>query len=310
MMTKPNISVNIGQIRMENPVMNGAGTFGYGGEYKDLMGKLGAFVTKSITLRPKAGNRVPRALDLNMGCMLNAIGLHNVGLEALIKEKLPYLRQFKVPVIVSIAGDTVEDYREIAKRLNSKEEIVGLEVNISCPNVKKGGVAFGTDPKIAYEVVKGVCEEATELTVITKLSPNVTDITEIARSVVKAGTDAISLINTITGMAIDIHTKKPILADTTGGLSGPVIKPIGVRMVWECYNCVCKDANIPIIGMGGISNYKDAIEYILAGATAIAVGTTNFYNPNVINVITQGIRRYLLKEEIDDVKKLVGCLRT
>jgi dihydroorotate dehydrogenase (NAD+) catalytic subunit len=181
---------------------------------------------------------------------------------------------------------------------------------IRCPNVKKGGVAFGTDPKIAYEVVKGVCEEATGLTVITKLSPNVTDITEIARSVVKAGTDAISLINTITGMAIDIHTKKPILADTTGGLSGPVIKPIGVRMVWECYNCVCKDANIPIIGMGGISNYKDAIEYILAGATAIAVGTTNFYNPNVINVIIQGIRKYLLKNEIDDVKELVGSLQT
>lgn len=309
-MTKPKISVNIGQIRMENPVMNAAGTSGYGYEYKDLMGKLGAFVTKSITLKPRKGNRVPRALDLNMGCMLNAIGLHNVGLEALIKEKLPYLRQFEVPIIVSIAGDTVEDYREIAKRLNSKEEIVGLEVNISCPNVKKGGVAFGTDPKIAYEVVKGVCEVATELTVITKLSPNVTDITEIARSVVKAGTDAISLINTITGMAIDIHTKKPILADTTGGLSGPVIKPIGVRMVWECYKCVCKDANIPIIGLGGISNYKDAIEYILAGSTAIAVGTTNFYNPNVIKDIIQGIESYLQKEEIDDVNKLVGSLRT
>ena len=309
-MTKPKISVNIGQIRMENPVMNAAGTSGYGSEYKDLMGKLGAFVTKSITLKPRKGNRVPRALDLNMGCMLNAIGLHNVGLEALIKEKLPYLRQFEVPIIVSIAGDTVEDYREIAKRLNSKEEIVGLEVNISCPNVKKGGVAFGTDPKIAYEVVKGVCEVATELTVITKLSPNVTDITEIARSVVKAGTDAISLINTITGMAIDIHTKKPILADTTGGLSGPAIKPIGVRMVWECYKCVCKDANIPIIGLGGISNYKDAIEYILAGSTAIAVGTTNFYNPNVIKDIIQGIESYLQKEEIDDVNKLVGSLRT
>jgi dihydroorotate dehydrogenase (NAD+) catalytic subunit len=309
-MTEPNISVNIGQIRMENPVMNGAGTSGYGAEYTDLMNILGAFVTKSITLKPRKGNRVPRALDLNMGCMLNAIGLQNVGLEALIKEKLPYLRQFKVPVIVSIAGDTVEDYIEIAKRLNAKEEIVGLEVNISCPNVKKGGATFGTDPKIAYEVVKGVCEEATELTVITKLSPNVTDITEIARSVVKAGTNAISLINTITGMVIDIHTKKPILADTTGGLSGPVIKPIGVRMVWECYKYVCKDANIPIVGMGGISNSEDAIEYILAGATAIAVGTTNFYNPDVTKKIIQGIKKYLQKEDIADVKKLVGSLRT
>lgn len=290
--------------------MNGAGTLGYGSEYKDLMNKLGAFVTKSVTLKPRKGNRVPRAIDLNMGCMLNAIGLQNVGLDAFIKDKVPYLRQFKVPVIVSIAGDTIEQYGEIAKRLNPIEEIVGLEINISCPNVKRGGVAFGTNPKIAYEVVKGVCEEAPELTVITKLSPNVTDITEIARSVVDAGTDAISLINTITGMAIDIHTKKPILADTTGGLSGPVIKPIGVRMVWECYKSVCKDANIPIIGMGGISNYEDAVEYILAGATAVAVGTANFYNPKAIKEIISGIEGYLRKKEIGDVKKLVGSLET
>lgn len=307
-MTKPNMAVTIGRIRMKNPVMNASGIAGYGSEYRALMDLLGAFVTKSITLNPREGNKVPRALDLNKTCMLNAIGLHNVGLRVFIGKKLPYLRQFDVPIIVSIAGDTVEEYREIAKTLNPQEEIVGLEINISCPNVKKGGMAFGTDPKIAYEVVKGVCEEATDLTVITKLSPNVTNITEIARSVVNAGTNAISLINTITGMAIDIHTKKPILADITGGVSGPLLKPVGVRMVWECYQAVCKGANIPIIGMGGIFSYEDAIEYMLAGATAIAVGTAIFHDPDVIKNIIIGFEKYLQEQNINDISKLVGIL--
>lgn len=309
-MPKTNMAVSIGRIRMNNPIMNASGIAGYGSEYGALMDILGAFVTKSITLTPREGNKVPRTLDYNKSCMLNAIGLHNVGLEAFIEQKLPYLRQFDLPIIVSIAGDTVEEYSEIAKRLNSQEEIVGLEINISCPNVKKGGMAFGTDPNIAYEVVKGVCEEATELTVITKLSPNVTDITEIASSVVDAGTDAVSMINTITGMVIDINTKKPILADITGGVSGPLLKPIGVRMVWECYQNVCKGANIPIIGMGGIFSYEDAIEYMLAGASAVAVGTAIFRDPDVIKNIVKELEKYLRDNEIDDVRKLVGRLQT
>lgn len=296
----PNLAVNIAGIKMKNPIMVASGTFGYGEEYGQLinLNMLGAIVVKGITLLPKQGNPPPRIVETPCG-MLNAIGLENVGVERFIKEKLPYLQQFNTPVIVNIAGECVEEYVELAKKLDRLVD--GLEINISCPNVARGGLQFGQDPALTYDVVSKV-RQATKLPLIAKLSPNVTDIKIIAKSAEDAGGDAISLINTILGMAIDVNTKKPILANIKGGLSGPAIKPIALRMVFE----VAQVVKVPIIGQGGIMNATDALEFIIAGATAIAVGTANFVDPTATIKIIEGIEDYLIKNNISRINELIG----
>jgi len=298
----PNLSVNIAGIKMKNPVMVASGTFGYGEEYAELvnLNSLGAIIVKGITLKPQIGNPPPRIVETSSG-MLNAIGLENVGVERFIKEKLPYLRKFDTPVIVNIAGKTVNEYVELAKRLDGLAD--ALEINISCPNVAKGSLEFGQDPSLTYEVVNKV-RQVTQLTLIAKLSPNVTDIKVIAKSAEDAGVDAISLINTILGMAIDVATKKPILGNIKGGLSGPAIKPIALRMVFE----VAQAVKVPIIGQGGIMNATDALEFIIAGASAIAVGTANFVNPQISLKIIEGIENYLIENNISSVHELIGSL--
>jgi len=299
------LGVNIAGIQMKNPVMTASGTFGYGEEFADFveLGKLGAIVLKGITLNPNQGNPPPRIIETSAG-MLNAIGLQNVGVEKLISEKLPYLRQFNLPIIININGKRIKDYVELAKRLEI-EDIAGIELNISCPNVEQGGMSFGVDSVLTTQVVESV-REATELPLIVKLSPNVTDIKEIAKSAENAGADAISLINTFLGMAIDIKRRKPILANITGGLSGPAIKPIALRMVWEVYKVV----NIPIVGMGGIMNAEDAIEFMIAGARAVAIGTANFVDPRTTMQVIEGIKKYLLENNIKSVDELIGSLIT
>ncbi|MBM3254339.1 MAG: dihydroorotate dehydrogenase, partial [Candidatus Omnitrophica bacterium] len=258
------LSVKIGKLILKNPVLVASGTFGYGKEYKDLIGinKLGAFVTKTITLKPREGNLPPRIVETPSG-ILNSIGLENCGLEVFIKEKLPFLKTLKTAFVVSIAGYTKEEFSKLAKQLED-EGVKAFELNISCPNIeyRKGKLNFSQDAKSTYAVVKEV-KKSTKLTVITKLSPNVTDISEIAKSAEEAGSDAMSLINTILGMAVDIDTKKPLLGNITGGLSGPAVKPVALRVVWEVYNSV----KIPIIGMGGIMDANDAIEFIISGAS-------------------------------------------
>jgi dihydroorotate dehydrogenase (NAD+) catalytic subunit len=276
--------------------MTASGTFGYGEEYGSLVNlhRLGAIIVKGISLLPRQGTPPPRIAETACG-MLNAIGLENVGLERFLSEKLPFLQGISTPLIVNILGDTVQDYEQLAARLNEEEEVAALEVNISCPNVKQGGVAFGTDPGMAHAVTKGVRQHFSR-PVIVKLSPNVTDITGIAGAVEEAGADAVSLINTVLGMAIDIESCRPKLANIFGGLSGPAIKPIGLRMVWQVAECV----SIPIIGIGGITTPEDAIEYILAGACAVQVGTTNFINPKATEEIIQGIGAYLTEHSLQN----------
>lgn len=298
----PNLSVNIAGLKMKNPVMVASGTFGYGEEYAQLvdLNKLGAIVVKGITLEPQIGNPPPRIVETASG-ILNAIGLENVGVQKLINEKLPYLHQFNTSVIVNIAGKSVEEYVELAKRLDGLVD--GLEINISCPNVAKGGLQFGQDSSLTYEVVNKV-RQATKLPLIAKLSPNVTDIKIIAKSAEDAGADALSLINTIVGMAIDIKQKKPCLSNITGGLSGPAIKPIALRMVYE----VVKVVNVPIIGQGGIMNKTDALEFIIAGATAVAIGTANFVDPKASLKIIDGIKDYLIENNISKISELIGSL--
>ncbi len=284
---KRSTEVTIAGVLLKNPVIIASGTFGYGEEYADLidLNALGAIITKGITLFPKEGNPPPRIVETPSG-MLNAIGLQNVGVEVFIKEKLPFLRKFNTPVIVNIAGEDVEEYGELAKRLD-KVGVSGVEVNISCPNVRKGGIFFGQDPLLTYEIITEVrCH--TSLPIIAKLSPMVSDITQIAKYAVMGGADAISLINTIPGMVIDIESRKPKLSNITGGLSGPAIKPIALRMVWE----VARAISIPIIGGGGISTWQDAVEFIIAGASAITIGTAIFVNPHAPIEIINGINRY------------------
>jgi len=299
------MKVNIGSLRLKNPVMTASGTFGYGEEYSSLVNlhRLGAIIVKGISLLPRPGNPPPRIAETACG-MLNAIGLENVGLERFITEKLPFLQGINTPLIVNILGDTVGDYQELAERLNEVEKVAALEVNISCPNVKQGGVAFGTDPAMAHAVTKAVCQHFSR-PVIVKLSPNVTDITVIARAVEEAGADAVSLINTVLGMSIDIESCKPKLANIFGGLSGPAIKPIALRMVWQ----VAETLSIPIIGIGGITTPEDAIEFLLAGASAIQVGTTNFTNPKATEEIIQGIGEYLAANNIASLEDLIGRAR-
>jgi len=302
---QPDMEVSIGSLRLKNPVMTASGTFGYGEEYGSLVSlhRLGAIIVKGISLFPRQGNPPPRIAETACG-MLNAIGLENVGLERFLAEKLPFLHNIDTPLIVNILGDTVEDYQQLAARLDGEEKVAALEVNISCPNVKKGGVAFGTDPDMAHAVTKGVRQHFSR-PVIVKLSPNVTDITEIARAVEDAGANAVSLINTVLGMAIDTESCRPRLANLFGGLSGPAIKPIALRMVWQVAGCV----SIPIIGIGGITTPEDAIEFLLAGACAVQVGTTNFINPKATEEIIHGIGAYLSENGLASVQDLIGRAR-
>lgn len=299
-----NLAVEIGRIRMKNPVTVASGTFGFGQEMADFydLSKLGAITVKGTSLEPWPGNDYPRTVETASG-MLNAIGLQNDGLDSLINEKLPFLRQYDVPVIVNIVGHSVEEYSELAARLDSVEGVAGLEINISCPNVKQGCLVFGTTPEGTSEVVRAV-RAKTGLTLITKLSPNVGDIVSIARAAVDAGSDALSLINTLLGTAIDPWKREFKLANVTGGLSGPAIKPIALRMVYE----VARAVDVPIIGMGGILTATDAVEFLLAGANAIAVGTGNFVNPMAAVEIIDGIEDYLTKMKITDVNEIVGTV--
>ena len=284
-----NLQVNIGNLLLPNPVMTASGTFGYGKEYEKYarIDEVGALVVKGISLDPRPGNPPPRIVETACG-MLNSIGLENVGVERFISEKMPYLRSKGCRIVVNVLGDSIDEYCQLAKRLNDISGVSALELNISCPNVKKGGVAFGANEQMAHEVTKSVRKETT-LPLIIKLSPNVTDITVMAKAAEEGGADAVSLINTLIGMAIDIKQKKPVLANIFGGLSGPAIKPVALRMVWQVAGAV----NIPVIGIGGISCWQDAIEFIMAGATAIQVGTANFCNPAAVDQILQGIKGYM-----------------
>ena len=303
-MTMPDLIVNIGGLTLKNPVLTASGTFGYAREFDPYidLNRLGGIIVKGLSLTPARGNPPPRIVETDCG-MLNAIGLENVGVEAFIRDKLPFLETLDPPTIANIYGKTVDEYGALAERLESVNAVKGVEVNISCPNVKEGGIAFGSDPKLAHEVVKVVRAKTTKHLMV-KLSPNVTDITQIARVVEDAGADALSVINTVTGMAVDLATRRPRLANITGGLSGPAIKPIALRMVWQTAQVV----NIPIIGVGGIMNATDALEFIMVGATAVQVGTANFVNPGSTEAIIDGMIAWLDENKIDDIKKLIGTL--
>jgi len=295
------LAVNIAGIKMKTPVMAASGTFGFGIEYSDFvdLNKIGAVVVKGTTLKPRPGNGGRRIAETPAG-MLNCIGLENPGVEEFLHTILPKLAQYDVPIIVNISGNTIEEYGELAALL-TVPGIAGLELNISCPNVKEGGLAFGTQCHSAAAVV-AMAKRNTNLPVIVKLSPNVTDIVAMAQAVEQAGADAISLINTLLGMAIDIHKWKPVLGNVMGGLSGPAVKPIAVRMVWQ----VAQAVRVPIIGMGGIVTAEDAIEFMLAGANAVAVGTGNFVNPKATQFVAEGIKDYLEKRGLSNVNQLVG----
>jgi dihydroorotate dehydrogenase (NAD+) catalytic subunit len=296
------LTVQIGHLKLKNPVMTASGTFGYGEEYAEFvdLNMLGAVVAKGISLKPMEGNPAPRICETPCG-MLNAIGLQNVGLKKFLKEKLPYLRKFDTRVIVNVFGNTINEYVKLSKALDNAG-VDAIELNVSCPNVKKGGMIFGTDKKALAGLIAKVRQSVHKAILITKLSPNVSNIQEFSRIAEDTGSDALSLINTIPAIAIDIETRKPKLANITGGLSGPAIKPIAVRMVWEASKAV----KIPVIGIGGIINAEDAIEFILAGATAIEVGTANFVNPKATTEIIEGIEAYLQRKGILDVKDIIG----
>lgn len=322
----PKLSINIGGLKLRNPVMVASGTFGYAEEFKDFLDlkELGAIVTKTITLRPRQGNPVPRTCETPAG-MLNSIGLENPGLEAFIKEKLPSLKKIGVPIIVSIASEEgPQEFVDLGRKLDKIKEVAAIELNVSCPNIKSRqstvhspqknnnrgpwtvdrGLMISQDPNSTYEIVRKV-RRVTDKTLITKLSPNVTDIAEIAQAAERAGSNAVSLINTLTGMSIDADTKKPKLACIAGGLSGPAIRPVALRMVWEVYQKV----NVPIIGMGGITDTESALEFFIAGATAISVGTANFINPCVTSEIISGLEKYLAGNKIREIKELIGSIK-
>ena len=301
------ISVEFAGLKLGNPVFTASGTCGYAdelGEFMDL-NSLGGFVTKSITVHPRKGNPVPRIVETDSG-MLNAIGLANVGLDKFIEEKLPVLQKMKPAVFVNVAGETIEDYVKVTEKLCGEQAIAGFELNISCPNVKKGGITFGTDPAQVKEITTAVKAAAGEKILMVKLSPNVTDISVTARAAIDAGADALSLVNTFTAMVIDIEKRRPVLANRTGGLSGPAIKPIAVYMVNKVYREVAKEAKIPILGGGGIRNASDAVEFIMAGASAISVGTWSFIKPDCAGKIADGIKDYCNRHDISSIKELVG----
>ncbi|MEK6733329.1 MAG: dihydroorotate dehydrogenase [Candidatus Omnitrophota bacterium] len=295
------LGVKIGKISLKNPVMAASGTFGYAKEFEKLVNlkHIGGIITKTITLNPRAGNPMPRICETAAG-MLNAIGLQNEGFDNFIKEKLPYLSKIGTPVIVSISGNNIDEFFILAKRLDKIKSISGIELNISCPNIKCEGLV-AHDAKETYEVVKAV-RKITGKTIITKLSPNVTDIVKIAKAAENAGSDAVSLVNTFLGMAIDIETRKPKLGNITGGLSGPCIKPIALRMVYD----VSRNIDIPVIGIGGIMSASDAVEFMIAGASTIQIGTANFIEPDVCGKIIKGIEEYLRKHKIENIEELIG----
>jgi dihydroorotate dehydrogenase (NAD+) catalytic subunit len=303
------ISVDFAGLKLANPVFTASGTCGYGDELADFtdINALGGFITKSITLKPKKGNPTPRIVETDSG-MLNAIGLANIGLEAFIEEKLPSLEKISAAVFVNVAGETIDEYVAVTERLADKDAIAGFELNISCPNVDKGGLSFGTEPAQAAQITSAVKKAAGKKVLMVKLSPAVTDISTIARAVVEAGADALSLVNTFTAMVIDIETAEPVLANKTGGLSGPAIKPIAVYLVNKVYNEVTKGSRIPILGLGGIRNASDAVEFIIAGASAVAVGTANFIEPGCAVKIVEGIRKYCERKNISNIGELVGSL--
>jgi dihydroorotate dehydrogenase (NAD+) catalytic subunit len=299
------MTVNLGRLKLKNPVITASGTFGNGEEYSDYvdLNKLGAIVVKGLSLKPRLGNPPPRIMETTGG-MLNSVGLQNIGVDVFIEEKLPFLRKYDTAVIANIYGETYDEYKKVAKKLSAAKGVHALEVNISCPNVKKGGVSFGSDPKVAARVTQAVKEE-TSLPVIVKLTPNVTDIAVIAQAVEKAGADAISLINTLTGMAVDLKTRKPYLRNITGGLSGPAIKPVALRMVWE----VVKKVSVPVIGIGGIMTAEDALEFLILGAKAVQIGTANFINPHATMEVIEGIKDYLTANKIKDVNEIIGTFQ-
>ncbi len=296
------MEVNIAGLRLKNPVMTASGTFGYGEEYSDYidLNELGGIVVKGLSLKPRLGNPPPRIMETTGG-MLNAVGLQNVGVDLFIEQKLPFLRSFDVAVIANIYGESEAEYAQVARALSRASGVHALEVNVSCPNVKKGGLSFGADPKAAASVTRRVRAE-TDLPVIVKLTPNVTDIAAVARAVEEAGADAVSLINTLTGLSVDLTTRGPHLKNITGGLSGPAIKPVALRMVWQ----VAQSVDIPVIGMGGILDAEDALEFMVVGATAVQVGTANFINPRATVEIIGGMEHYLKVHQIKDVREMIG----
>lgn len=302
----PVLSVQLGPLRLTNPVMTASGTFGYGEEYAPFMdlSRLGAIVVKGISLQPRAGNVPPRVVETASG-MINAIGLENVGVENFLALKLPYLRRVAVPVIVNIFGNTLDEYAELAARLDGAEGVAAVEINISCPNVKRGGMLFGTDPVMTERVVTAV-RGATRLPVITKLTPNVTSISEIARAAEGAGSDILSCINTVAAMAVDVFSRRPKLGNVIGGLSGPAIKPVALRCVYD----VVRAVKCPVIGIGGISSARDALEFLLVGAKAVQVGTANFVEPGVTAEIIDGISGFLKAEGISNISEYIGSLDT
>ena len=299
-----NLSVQIGKLKLQNPVTVASGTFGYGAEYAQLidLNQLGAVTVKGIRLNPVRGNPTPRTAEVASG-MLNAIGLQGPGVDGFIRKYWPFLRELKVPTIINIWGTTVEEYAEVARRFDALGGVGALELNVSCPNIKEGGAQFGTDLKLLSQVVTA-CRKVTTLPLITKMSPNVVNIAPFAKAAEDAGSDALAVTNSYPAMAIDIETRKPKLANVTGGLTGPAIKPIAVKLVWDAAQAV----KIPIIGMGGIQNADDAIEFLIAGATAVAVGTANFYEPQTVLQVVAGISEFMEKKKISDVGEITGSV--
>ena len=307
--TSPSLAVRIGKLTLQNPLMTASGTCGYANEYGDFtdLTRFGAFVTKAISKSPRKGNESIRIVETRAG-MLNAIGLANIGLERFLAEKIPLLKKLQVPVIVNVPGWCAEDYVDVCARLDQEEVVGGLELNVSCPNVKNG-LSFGTDPVRLAELVAAVRKVVKRCELIVKLSPNVADIALTARAAVEAGASCLSLVNTFTAMVIDVEKQRPVLANGTGGLSGPAIKPIAVFLTHRVYTQVAKPHNIPIIGMGGIQTWQDAAEFLLAGATGLAVGTALFLNPNIPNDIADGLRGYLARKGKRDINEIIGTLQ-
>ena len=307
---KTNIAVKFAGLHLANPVFLASGTSGYADELADFMDlkKIGAFITKSITLKPRKGNPDPRIVETDCG-MLNAIGLANIGLEKFIKEKLPILKRIKPAVFVSVAGETIEEYATVIERLSEEKAIAGFELNISCPNVKMGSISFGTEPAIVEDITEAAKKAAGRKVLMVKLAPAVTDISAIARAAIDGGADALSLINTFTAMVIDIETARPALTNKTGGLSGPAIKPIAVYLVNKVYREAAQKADIPILGLGGIRTASDAIEFMIAGATAVAVGTGNFLEPACAEKIADGIAKYCVRKKIQNIDEIIGSLK-
>ncbi|CAD7783554.1 MAG: Dihydroorotate dehydrogenase B (NAD(+)), catalytic subunit [Candidatus Methanoperedenaceae archaeon GB37] len=304
-MGKINLGVKVGRLELKNPVLVASGTFGYGEEYAPLidLNQLGGIVVKGTSLKPKIGNPPPRLAEVSCG-LLNAIGLENIGVEQFIQEKLPFLKKFDTKIIVNIFGFSIDEYAALAEILDTTG-IDALEVNVSCPNIKTGGEVFATDPKMVAQITQAVCQR-THLPVFVKLSPQVTDIVAIAKAAMDAGADGVSLINSFPAMGVDVFTRKPKLGNITGGLSGPCLKPIALKMVWD----IVRNLNIPVIGIGGITNFEDALEYLIVGAKAIQIGSANFLNPQVSIEVIKGIKAYLERHEIKDINMIIGSLKT